>query len=385
MFRRKRRPRPANDPGRRGAARRGWLIDLAAIAALAAAAVAIAGDRRRADPALPSIDGGRTSRHAPSALALRERGRGRRADSPAQLERLGWRDVVGRAWAEFNDDNIPLVAAGVTFYALLALFPAMGVVVSLYGLFADLHDVGEQLQALAVILPREALSFLADQMVRLAAGDAGGLSLALASSLAISLWSANGAAKSIILGLNIAYEEQEKRSFVRLTLVSLAFTLGGLGLGAVLLAGTVAVPLVARLFGPEVEQAAGPIRWPLLAAGLWFGVTVLYRYGPSRDRPRWRWVTWGAAAVTAAWIGCSAVFSIYLSQFAHYDRTYGPLGAAIGFLMWTYLSAILVLAGAELNAEMEHQTGQDTTTGPPMPLGRRGARMADTLGKAVAR
>lgn len=385
MLGRKRRGRPAGDPTSAPRARWGWVIDLASVTALAAVAVALANDQRRTRKSAPSLEHGSVSRHVSPAVALKEQGRGRDANSPRELQRLGWWDVLRRTWAEFNDDNIPLVAAGVTFYVLLALFPAMAAVVSLYGLFADLRDVGEQLQTLAVVLPRETLSFLAEQMVRLAAANTGGLSIALVTSLLIAIWSASGAVRSIILGLNIAYEEREKRKFVRLTFTALVFTLGGLALGILLLAGTVVVPLVARFFGPEVERATELIRWPLLAVGLWFGVTVLYRYGPSRDRPRWRWVTWGAAGVTVAWIACSAVFSIYLSQFAHYDRTYGPLGAAIGFLMWTYLSAILVLAGAELNAEMEHQTGQDTTTGPPLPIGMRGARMADTMGAARGR
>jgi membrane protein len=273
--------------------------------------------------------------------------------------------VIRRAWAEFNDDNVPLLAAGVTFYALLALFPALAALVSLYGLFADVNDARDQLRTLAGVLPRDVIRFIGEQMIRLAAGKPGGLSLALVTSFLISIWSANGAVKAIILGLNIAYEEREQRSFLKLTLISLTFTLGALALGFVLLAGAVIAPVAAQFFGKEIQGFVELIRWPVLAVGLWFGVTLIYRYGPSRERPRWRWVTWGAAAVTVAWIGCSLLFSIYLSNFAHYDRTYGPLGAAIGFLMWTYLSAILVLGGAELNAELEAHM--------PRPTGRKAA------------
>ncbi|MDQ0466728.1 membrane protein [Caulobacter ginsengisoli] len=328
------------------------------------------------------LTGAGAGRSAPPLLALREPGRGRHAETPVGIPMRGWRDIFKRTWKEFQEDHITLVAAGITFYSLLAFFPGVAAFVALYGLFANVQDARDQFLTLAVILPPDTVRFVGDQMVQVAAAHTGGLSLTFATGLALSLWSANGAAKAIFLGLNIAYEETEKRGFVRLTLVSFAFTLGLLAFFIVLLAAAVAVPTALVLFGYEAQQLVRAVIWPLLALAIWGAVTLLYRYGPSRERARWRWISWGAAFVTLFWIAASWAFSLWLGSFAHYDKTYGPLGAVIGFMMWTYLSAVIVLAGAELNAEMEHQTGRDTTTGEPLPLGARGAQMADTIGAA---
>jgi len=219
-------------------------------------------------------------------------------------------------------------------------------------------------------------------MLRVAAAHPAGLSTAFISGLALAIWSANGAAKACFLGLNIAYEEEETRSFMRLTVTSLAFTLGALVFVVLTLAAVISAPAAAALAGPQVEMLVGLARWPLLAAALASGVTLLYRYGPSREPARWRWVSWGAVVATLLWIAASVAFSVYVGRFAHYDRTYGSLGAVIGFMMWTYLSSVILLAGAELNAELEHQTTRDTTQGAEVPMGARGAQMADTVGAA---
>jgi membrane protein len=332
--------------------------------------------------AASTLNGGGASRSAPAVLALRERGRGRHASNPAGIPMRGWGDILARAWKEFQEDHITLVAAGVTFYSLLAFFPGLAAFVALYGLFADVADARDQLQVLAFVLPPDTVRFVGDQMIRVAAAHSSGLSVAFVSGLLLSLWSANGAAKALFLGLNIAYEEEERRGFVRLTATSLAFTLGLLAFFILMIAAAVAVPAAMVLLGYQAEQLVRVALWPGLALAIWLAVTLLYRYGPSRERARWRWVSWGAGAVTLIWIAASSLFSIWLAGFAHYDRAYGPLGAVIGFMMWTYLSAVIVLAGAELNAEMEHQTGRDTTTGPALPLGARGAQMADTMGAA---
>lgn len=314
--------------------------------------------------------------------AVAQTGRGRHAATPMGIPMRGWRDILTRTWKEFQEDNITLVAAGITFYSLLAFFPGLAAFVALYGLFADVGDAQEQFRKLAFVLPPDTVRFMGEQMVRVAAAHTGGLSLAFVSSLLLSLWSANGACKALFLGLNIAYEEEETRGFVRLTLTTMAFTIGLLAAFVVLVGAAVAVPAAILLLGYEAEGVVRAILWPGLALTVWLAVTLLYRYGPSRERARWRWVSWGAGAVTVIWIGASLLFSAWLSSFAHYDKTYGPLGAVIGALMWTYLSALIVLAGAELNAEMEHQTVRDTTTGSALPMGARGARMADTVGAA---
>ncbi|CAN5490607.1 YihY/virulence factor BrkB family protein [soil metagenome] len=322
------------------------------------------------------------SRSAPAALAKEEKGRGREATTPSQIPPRGWADIVRRTWKEFKDDHVALVAAGITFYALLAFFPGLAAFVSLYGLFAGVNDARHNLDSLAVVLPPDIVKFIGDEMLRVAGARHAGLSTAFIGGLALAIWSANGAAKACFLGLNIAYEEEETRGFVRLTATSLAFTVGALVFVVLTLAAVISAPAAAALAGPQAEMLVGLARWPLLAAALAAGVTLLYRYGPSRDPAKWRWVSWGAVAATLLWIAASVAFSLYVARFAHYDRTYGSLGAVIAFMMWTYLSSVILLGGAELNAELEHQTARDTTKGAEVPMGARGARMADTIGAA---
>ena len=323
----------------------------------------------------------RVSARAPQRSGLgTEPGRGREADAPHQIPLRGWWDILIRTWKEFKEDQASLVAAGVTFYTLLAIFPALGAFAALYGLFADITDVQRHLALLSPILPPDALQFVGEQLVRLSAGNEGRLSLAFVGGVLLSIWSANGATKAMLTAMNIAYEESEKRSLVRQTATSLAFTVGYLlfGLSAVLV---LAIP-------PAIEPYAGTaaatlFRWiayPLLLAMVGTALALLYRFGPSRRPAKWRWISLGAAAALILWLAAAAAFSIYVANFAHYDRTYGSLGAVIGFLMWLYVSAIVVLLGAELNAEMEHQTVRDSTIGPELPMGARGAVMADTVG-----
>lgn len=319
-----------------------------------------------------------------SARAAMERSgddRGHEADAPHEIPARGWKDILLRTIREFREDQAPLVAAGVTFYVLLAVFPALTTLVSLYGLFADVTQVGEHVARLAGIVPREGIVFLSEQMTRIAGAADGGLSLAFLGGLVLSLWSANGATRAVITALNIAYEEEETRPFLRRTLLSLAFTVGGVifVLAALFVIG--APSALEPYIGPMGARLLAWLSWPaiLLAAGL--GLALLYRHGPSRDDVKWSWLSWGSAAALALWLAVSAAFSIYVSNFAHYEKTYGSLGAVIGLMMWVYLSTQVVLFGAELNSEIEHQTVRDTTVGPERPLGARGAVMADTVGE----
>jgi len=310
-------------------------------------------------------------------------GRGRDAERPGDIPPRGWKDILVRTWKEFGDDQIPLIAAGCTFYTLLALFPGVTAFVALYGLFADVGEARSHIQDLSGVLPAGLISLVGDQMLKVTTAGEGGLSLAFAIGLATALWSANGAMKAIITGLNIAYDETEKRGFVAKTLVPLGFTLAlitfaatAIGLGA-LGAG------VAASFGDLAGIAYTVIYWLGLFFGLVVGMTLLYRFGPSRSRVRWRWVTWGSGLAALAWVVMSAGFTFYVANFGSYDETYGTLGAAIGFMTWTWLSSLVFLMGAELNSEMEHQTARDTTTGAPLPLGARGAVVADSIGEAT--
>ena len=323
--------------------------------------------------------------HAPAAAERAEPGRGRDAASPADIPPRGWRDVLARTWAEFGRDRIMSVAAGVTFFALLALFPAIGAFVSLYGLFADVHQAEHQLRLLRGIVPPGVIEFVGGEMKRIAAAHSGGLGLAFGISLLISLWSANGAVKALFDGLNVAYEERESRGLVKLNLISLAFTLGGLVFVALALSAVVVAPVLMHVL--HLDRVGGAwlaeLRWPvllLITVGL---ISLIYAFGPSRTRPRWSWITWGGTFAAVLWVGASLLFSWYVANFAHYDKTYGSLGAVVGFMTWIWYSTIIVLFGAELNSELEHQTAVDTTVGAPKPMGARGAKMADTLGEAL--
>jgi membrane protein len=349
---------------------RGWLID----AALCGAVIFLIGLQKSSQP--PVLACGKPSRHA--SPRDREPGHGRRARSPMEIPLRGWKDILVRTYKEFSDDQIPLIAAGVTFYILLALFPALVSFVSLYGLIADVREVPGHLRELAAVLPMSAVDFMSEQMLRLARAQTAGLSWAFVIGIIIALWSANGAAKAMFLGLNIAYEERERRGFVQLNLATLAFTLGLIILAICLVVLLLAAPLADAEGAPSY---VGWLRWPLQFLLMVATLSILYRFGPSRAQPRWRWVSWGSVAGAMALIAASAAFSLYATYFAHFEAAYGSLGAGIGFLVWVYWSVMIVLAGAELNAEMEHQTAIDSTTGVPVPMGQRGATMADTLGQ----
>jgi membrane protein len=313
-------------------------------------------------------------------------GRGRSAESPTDIPAKGWWDIMWRVYGEVNDDRIQAVAAGVTFYALLALFPAIAAFVSLYGLFADPSTISEQLSALGGLLPGGAIEVIGGQVQRLTAHQGSALGFASLFGLAVSLWSANAGMKAVFDALNVAYDESEKRNFFWLNLWSLGFTLGAILFIAAAFSAVVVLPVVLNFvgLGSVTEWVIRLGRWPALFIIILLGLSVLYRYAPSRDRARWRWVTPGSLLAAVGWMAFSMLFSWYISNFGKYNETYGSLGAAIGFLTWVWLSTTIVLVGAELNAEIEHQTKKDTTEGPNQPLGQRGAEMADTVGRARA-
>ena len=320
---------------------------------------------------------------APHQADVAEPGRGRAASHPAQIPLPGWKDILVRTWKEFNDDRIMATAGGVTFFTLLALFPAMAAFVSLYGLFLDVATAREHLNFLSGFLPRDALNFVGDEMSRIAAGGGGKLSLAFAASLLLSLWSANGAVKALFDGLNVAYGERERRSFVKLNLLALGFTVGAIAFAILAVAAVVAAPVAMRFL--HVDAGGwwlAALRWPVLLVLLALLLSAVYRFGPSRQKPRWRWITPGGVLAAVLWLAASLLFSWYVAEFANFNKTYGSLGAVVGFMTWLWYSTIIVLLGAELNAEIEHQTAVDTTTGSPQPMGARGARMADTLGES---
>lgn len=313
-----------------------------------------------------------------------EQERGRDSNSPAEIPAKGWKDILWRVYEEVGKDRVLAVAAGVTFYSLLAVFPAIAALVSIYGLVADPADINEHIASLANVLPGGAIEIVSEQVKRIASQPPERLGFSFFISLGIALWSANAGMKAVFDALNVAYGETEKRSFIKLNAQSLLFTLGAIVLLTLALLAIVVVPVILRYvgLGPAVEWIISLARWPVILMGVIFMLALLYRYGPSRDRAEWRWLTPGAILAATVWLAASMLFSWYASNFGSFNETYGSLGAVIGFMMWMWISAIIVLVGAELNAETEHQTARDSTEGPHEPMGARGATMADNLGPA---
>jgi membrane protein len=316
----------------------------------------------------------------PEDYDAREPGRGRMAERPHQIPHKGWMDIGWRVGAAYFGDRVGFVSGGVTFFVLLSLFPALAAFVTIYGLFADPNDAAGRIAFLYSVLPSNVAQFINAELARLAAGSTGQLTFTLIWTLALSLWTANNGIKTLFYGLNVAYHEVEKRNIVNYNLLCLAFTLTGLAavlMSAVLVVG---VPVVLGLFGLADDwERLAPLRWPLLFLGYVGALTVIYRFGPCRQRARWRWLTPGALFAATLSVIVSFIFSWYLTNFVRLD-SYGPLATAMGFLLWTWISVQVILMGAEVNAEIEHQTAIDTTTGSPEAIGERGAVMADSIG-----
>ena len=316
-----------------------------------------------------------------------EPGRGRKAQGPLEIPWAGWKDILLRTVHEIMDDRLVALAAGVAFFSLLALFPAIAAGVSSYALFSDAGTIGKHLSILSDIVPTGALDLVRDEITRIAAKSDGKLTLGFLIGFGIAIWSANAGMKSIFDALNIIYDEEEKRGFLKLNMESLIFTIGAIAAALLAVAAVVVFPLLLAAFGMSSFDAPiiAFLRWPAMFVLIILGLAVLYRYGPSRRVAKWRWISVGSVFAALAWLVVSSLFSWYLGNFADYNATYGALGAVVGLMVWMWLSTIVILVGAELNSEIEHQTACDTTVGPEtMPLGLRGAVMADTVGKAKA-
>jgi membrane protein len=315
-----------------------------------------------------------------------DEGRGRRASAPWRIPWRGWKDILWRVYEKINDNRLMAVAAGVVFYCLLAFFPAITAFATLYGLIADPSKIDSYLASFSGVLPSGARDILHEQLGRLTASKSAGKSIGFAVSLIVALWSANAGMKAVIDSLNVAYEEKEKRSFIRLNLISLLYTLIAMASLMVAIGVVVVVPIALGQLGLGGAATAliAILRWPVLFVLVVIALAAAYRYTPCRREPRWQWLAVGSVAAAAVWIVSSLLFSWYIANFGNYNITYGSLGAAIGMMMWMWISMIVVLIGAQLNAEIEHQTARDSTVGSQKPLGERGARMADTIGAAKA-
>jgi membrane protein len=307
------------------------------------------------------------------------------ADRPTEIPPHGWWEVLKRVWDEIGRDNMSIIAAGCGFYALLALFPAITALVAIYGIVADPNTIEQQVSALSAVVPPAAVELIGTQALAVAATGATRLTCGAAIALLLALYSATSGMKTLFQALNIAYEEEETRSFVRFNLTAFLFTLVAIVGIAVMIALIVGMPLlIGRLpFGSLGTWLVRIGSWLLLGALLLLGVALLYRFGPSRAPARWRWITPGSLAAVGLWLLGSLAFSLYVGRFAAYNETYGALGSVVILLMWLYISAFSILLGAELNAELELETARDTTTGAPQPIGRRKAYVADHTAQQV--
>ncbi len=332
-------------------------LELAAIAVLSGISLMLA--RQPAGPSvldhahldIPSL------RNAPRPIATGGANAGQGATSPAEIPARGWWAALKRVVVQFNDDRLMYEAGSVVFFVLLALFPALAALVSLYGLFTDPKTIADHLATLSSVMPSGSMDLLRDQMTRVAANGGTKLSIGVIFGFAVSLWSANQGMKSLFDVLNVAYDEKERRSYVRLTLMTLGFTLASLIFTLLAIATVVVLPAVLQFvyLGAQADLLIRVLRWPAMLVLITLYLSVIYRYGPCRRHARWEWVTWGGAFAAVAWLLISFAFSYYVSTFGSYNKTYGSLGAVVGFMTWIWISVMVVLLGAELNAELERQ------------------------------
>jgi membrane protein len=325
----------------------------------------------------PSIDPDKPPAGAPGPDELP----GIQAEKPTEIPWRGWKQILKRAWAENKADNMPIIAGGVAFFGFLSIFPALIALLSLYGLVATPETVARQVESLSEQLPESAAQIITEQLNAIVANSGSALTFGLIVSILAALWSASGGVGNLITAVNLAYDEVEARNFVKLKLMSLGLVLGSIvfvvitfGLVAVVPAVLDALPL--GVVGTILAQV---VRWVLLLAVFAGALAVLYRVAPDRDAPRFSWVSLGAVVVTVVWALVSVGFSLYVDNFGSYDKTYGAIAGVIVLMLWLYLTCYLVLLGAEINAEAEHQTAHDTTEGEPRPMGDRDAKMADEL------
>lgn len=311
-------------------------------------------------------------------------GRGRRAQRPRDIPAAGRKDTGWRVWQSISDDHLSLVAAGTAFFGLLAIFPAMAALVSVYGLVADPATIQSHVQAMRGVVPDAGVNIIETQLTRIVEQSGTTHGITFLVGLATALWSANAGMKSLFEAMNVAYDEDEKRGFLWRNAVSLALTAGAIVVLAAFMIAIAVVPAIIAVLGLEgaVGWLVPLLRWPVILVLAGLAVAVLYRVGPSREPAQWRWVTPGSVLASVGWLVASMLLSVYFSNFANYNETYGSLGAVIGLMVWFWISVLAILIGAELNAELEHQTAEDTTSGREKPMPMRGATMADRVGRA---
>jgi membrane protein len=302
------------------------------------------------------------------------------AQKPTEIPARGWLQIAKRGWKESKTDQVPLLAAGLAYYGFMAIFPALLACVLLYGLFADPTQVATQIGNLAKPLPAAARALIVTQLQSLS-GQSTGASIGVVVAILLALWSASGGVSNMITAISTAYDEREKRGFVKKRLLALGLTLAAIVFMVVVLALVAVVPALFSAAGASgpLKWVLQALRWILIAVVVTVGLALLYRIAPDRDSPRIRWVSIGALVATALWLLASVGFSLYVTYFSNYAKTYGALAGIVILLLWLFITCYAILLGAEINAEAEQQTVKDTTKGPAEPLGGRGAVKADSM------
>ena len=328
--------------------------------------------------------GGPSASHETDPDAVDNGRRGRQAETPQQIPPQGWKDIAKRTMKSIKEDQVPLLSAGVAFYALLSLFPLVIAGVSIYGLVADPGTVRDQIRNLTNLLSPQTAKLVGDQLIQVTSGANGALGFATVLGILTALWSASSGMKALITGVNLAYDETETRKFLKLRGLAILLTLGAMVLLAVA-GGTIAgFPPIADNLPTVLRWLVAIIRFLILGGLLVVALAVLYRFAPNRDQPKWSWVSWGSGIATLLWVLATIGFAIYANFFGNYNKTYGALAGVIILMFWLFLSAFVVLVGAELNTEMELQTARDTTKGPEEPMGERGGHAADHVASSPA-
>lgn len=308
--------------------------------------------------------------------------RGHRATSPWQMPGKAWKDILKRSYKRVWDDNVGLVAAGVAFYGFFALLSLLGLIVLAYGFVADPMTVVVHVYALTAVLPSDVAFIIGDQLMNAVRASHGTKGLGILLAVLVATYGGTNGAAAVITALNIAYEEKEKRSLLRFYLLAVSMTLGALFAALSAIAATAGLAFLQHLL-PRTSHPlviAGKIGGYLLIVAVAAAIaSILYRFGPSREHAKWKWITPGSLFVALTWLLLSWAFGIYVAHFTNYHATYGSLGAVVALLTWFYLSSYAFIFGAELNSEIEHQTAKDSTTGRPEPMGDRGAWAADNV------
>lgn len=305
--------------------------------------------------------------------------RGEEAKWPHQIPFSGWVDIGKRVFQEIKTDHMQIISAGVAFYFFLAIFPTIVAAISIYGLILEPAQMENQISKLSVVLPDQAFGMIIDFLQPILERSRREIGWGLFISIMISIWSANKGTNALFQGVNIAYDETDSRGIIKKNLLSLIFTLGGLIIGLISLLIVIFFPLLISDLGlnPKIENMLQWLRWVILGLILIFNLSMVYKIAPCRTSPRFGWVSWGAIIGTLLWLGGSMLFSWYVANFGSYDDLYGSFAAVAILLLWLFLTAFIVLIGAEINSEMEHQTRQDTTIGTEKPMGERKAWHAD--------